>query len=166
MIAPYEAFATREEYLFLAAPNDQIFARLCRVLGLAELVEDRRFRSNEDRVAHREELHEILEKKLQTATARQWEEAFLDQDIPCSQIRTLDEVARDPQVQELNLLMSVPHPAIPGLKLVDLPLAISGWRAARHEAPPDLGQHSHEILNKMGYEEDHIGELRRRAVIA
>lgn len=165
MIAPYEAFATADDYLLLAGPNDQIFARLCRVAELVDLIDDPRFASNEDRVANRDELHDILERKLQERPAGQWEEASLDQDIPCSRIRSLEEVSRDPQITELGLLTSVPHAAIPDLRFVDLPLTIGGQRAARHQAPPDLGQHSSEILRRIGYEEDYIGELRRKAII-
>lgn len=166
MIAPYEAFATKDEYLFLAAPNDQIFAHLCRALGLSQLPDDERFRTNTDRVAHREELHQMLEKQLKTDTATSWETLFLKRQIPCSRIRALDQVAVDPQVEALNLLMSLAHPAIPDLRLVNLPVQVNGRRAARHEPPPEVGQNSDEILTRLGYGEDRIRELRRMGVVA
>jgi len=165
MIAPYEAFATEDEYLLLAAPNDHIFERLCRALGVSEVSEDERFRTNADRVAHREELHQLLEHRLATASARRWEALFLEQQIPCSRIQTLDEVATDPQVEALGLLTGLFHSGIPNLRLVDLPLMIGGRRAARQEPPPELGQHSDEILQQLGYGRDRIEDLRRRAVI-
>ncbi|HKV44900.1 MAG TPA: CoA transferase [bacterium] len=165
MIAPYEAFAARDGYLQLAAPNDQIFVRLCLALELTGLVDDGRFRTNAARIANREALHEALEARLRTHTAARWEEILLAQRIPCSRIRTVDEVAVDPQVEALRLLMPVEHPAIAGLRLIDLPVAIDGERAANRGAPPDLGQHSQEVLAGLGYDGDRIDDLRRRGVI-
>jgi len=165
MIAPYAAFATRDAYLLLAAPNDQIFRRLCRLLEVSGLPDDDRFRTNSDRVAQMDELHAILEERLKTKPARHWEDLFAAERIPCSRVRTLDEVAADPQVEALGLLMSVSHPAIPELRLVDLPLSLNGMRAARRDPPPELGQHTDEILRRLGYEREHIELLRRTGVI-
>ncbi len=165
MIAPYEAFATKDQYLLLAAPNDQIFARLCRALGVPEVAEDERFRTNVDRVAHREELHQLLGRRLEAEPASRWEVLFLEQQLPCSRIHTLEEIATDPQVEALGLLMSLSHPSIPDLRLIDLPLMIEGQRAARQEPPPELGRHSGMILQMLGYEQNRIEELRQTGVI-
>jgi len=165
MIAPYEGFATRDGYLQLAAGNTPIFERLCGTLGMADLCGDPRFRTNADRVAHRDALHELLEARFLTRTAREWEAELLASDIPCSCVRTLDEVAVDPQVEALNLLPPVPHPAIPDLRLVNLPLLIDGERAARLDPPPDPGQHTDEILTQYGYRREEITDLRARGIV-
>jgi crotonobetainyl-CoA:carnitine CoA-transferase CaiB-like acyl-CoA transferase len=165
MIAPYEGFATRDGHLQLAAGNNAIFARLCRVLDLPELPADPRFRTNADRVAHREELHEILEAKFVTRSAREWEETLSAHEVPCSRVRRLDEVTRDPQVAALDMFPSVPHAAIPDLRLVDQAFRIDGDRAARLEPPPSVGQHTDEILATCGYGAAEIADLRTRRVI-
>ncbi len=166
MIGPYEAFATKDDFIFLAAPNDQIFKQLCQALRLPQLPNDERFGTNSNRLVHREELHELLEEQLATATAIQWETLLLEQGIPCSRIRRLDEVAVDAQVEALELLMSLEHPTIPNLRLVDLPLQVNGQRAVRRAAPPEVGQNSDEILTKLGYNEQLIRELRQIGVVA
>lgn len=164
MIAPYEAFATGGGYLQLAAGNDQIFARLCGALGVPDLPADARFRTNPDRVAHRDVLHEILEERFRMRTAREWEETLLAHQVPCSRVRALDEVAGDPQVEALEMLPPSPHPAIPDLRTANLPLSINGRRAVRLATPPEVGQHTGEILGGLGYSEAQIADLRRRGV--
>ncbi len=165
MIAPYEGFATRDGYLQLAAGNDRIWARLCEVLELPALPSDPRFRTNSDRVAHRDELHEILEARFRTEGAAHWEEVLLAHGVPCSRVRTLADVATDPQVAALDLLKPVPHPAIPNLTMVDLPVAIDGRRAAAQVAPPAVGQHTDEVLADLGYSAGEIAALRERGVV-
>jgi crotonobetainyl-CoA:carnitine CoA-transferase CaiB-like acyl-CoA transferase len=61
--------------------------------------------------------------------------------------------------------MDVPHPDIPDLRLVDLPLKIGKQRGVRRTPPPRLGQHSDEILISIGYRPDEDEELRNRKVI-
>jgi crotonobetainyl-CoA:carnitine CoA-transferase CaiB-like acyl-CoA transferase len=129
MIAPYEGFKTLDGYLQLAAGNQQIYARLCEALEVPSLVDDPRFLTNADRVAHRDALHELLEARFLTRTSREWEETLLARQIPCSRVRTLDEVAADPQVAVLNMLPSVPHPAIPGAAGIRN-LSSSAWNSA------------------------------------
>lgn len=164
--APYEAFATRDDALYIAAPNDQLFERLCHVLELPDLPLDPRFRSNPDRILHREALHEIIEARLKTAGAAEWEALLLKRELPCSRIRGVDQLQSDPQVKALNLLMDVPHPSIPDLRLVDLPFSMDGKRARRRGTPPSLGQHTDEILRAVGFDAEAIAGLRLRKVIA
>ena len=165
MIAPYEGFATRDGHLQLCAGNDNLFARLCHALEVPDLPADPRFRTNADRVAHRGVLHEILEVRFRTRSAREWEETLLTHEIPCSCVRTLNEVAQDPQVEALEMLPRVPHPAIPNLRLANLPLMIGGRRATRLDPPPEVGQHTDEILGSLGYTTEQIRSLRELNVI-
>ncbi|HLN12097.1 MAG TPA: CoA transferase [bacterium] len=165
MIAPYEGFKTREGYLQLAAGNDQIFRRLCDVLEVRELQSDARFRTNADRVANRDALHELLEARFVARTAREWEDILLEHDVPCSCVRTLDQVAADPQVEALDMLPAVPYPPIPDLRLVNQAFQINGQRASRLEPPPELGQHTDEVLAECGYTAEEIAGLRREHVV-
>ena len=165
MIAPYEGFATRDGYLQLAAGNNRIWVQLCEVLELPDLPADPRFRTNADRVAHRDELHEILEARFRTEGAARWEERLLAHGVPCSRVRTLADVAADPQVAALGLLVPVAHPEIPNFAMVDLPLAIDGQRAAAQVAPPAVGQHTDEVLDELGYSPAEIAALRETGAV-
>ena len=64
MVAPYQVFPTRDGELMVAGGNDRLFAAVCEVVGLPELVADERFRTNPDRVRNREELVALLSERL------------------------------------------------------------------------------------------------------
>ncbi len=163
--APYETFRAQDQYLFLAAPNDQLFIRLCKALDLGHLPHDPRFTSNPQRLANRNALHDLLEARFKSAPAEHWELLLLAQEVPCSRIRTLDQVVRDPQVAALSQMLALSHPQVPNLRQVDLPFTIDGQRSVRREAPPALGEHTDEILLDLGYDQDRIDMWRQAGVI-
>src|SRR6188508_2423107 len=72
MVAPYEVFPTADGELMIAGGNDRLFRSICEVVGLPELVDDSRFRTNPDRVRNRDALASLLVARLATATTAAW----------------------------------------------------------------------------------------------
>jgi formyl-CoA transferase/CoA:oxalate CoA-transferase len=165
-IAPYETFPTADGDLMVAAANDGLFATFVEVLGLAELKTDPRFASNPERVAHRLELRALLEARLATKTAATWEALLAARSFPCSRIRTVADAVADEQTAALGLLANIPHPLIPELRVVDLPVSEHGDRADLRRPPPLLGEHTAEILAELGYSDPDVASLRDRGVVA
>jgi crotonobetainyl-CoA:carnitine CoA-transferase CaiB-like acyl-CoA transferase len=64
------------------------------------------------------------------------------------------------------LLAEVPHPTIPELRLVDLPVSEEGNRADLRRPPPLLGQHTSEILAELGYSDAETAALRDQGIVA
>ncbi|MDT7554344.1 MAG: formyl-CoA transferase [Pseudonocardiales bacterium] len=158
-MAPYEGFATRSGNLFVAALNDALFRRLCTALDLAHLPDDPDYRTNADRIAHRETLHDTLQKVLMGRDASDWEDLLVGKGVPCSQVRTVDQVVVDPQVMALGMVRDWEHPNIADFRLVDHPISYNGTRSFRQDAPPGLGEHSRAILTDLGYDDAQIAAV-------
>jgi crotonobetainyl-CoA:carnitine CoA-transferase CaiB-like acyl-CoA transferase len=75
---PYEPLPTADGAIIVIAGNNGQFATLCDVLGVPELADDDRFRSNEDRTANRDELKPLLVDALSKGTTEEWFERFRD----------------------------------------------------------------------------------------
>lgn len=153
-MAPYEGFLTKSGHFFLAALNDSLFRRLCVALELPELLDDPDYTTNADRVAHRDALHDVLQGVLLTREAQEWEDLLRAAGLPCSQVRTVDEVVADPHVQALGLVRDWPKDDVPDFRLVDHPISYNGVRSFRQDPPPDLGEHSARILTDLGLDAD------------
>jgi crotonobetainyl-CoA:carnitine CoA-transferase CaiB-like acyl-CoA transferase len=165
IIAPYQAFEARDGWIMVAAGNDRLFAALCERLGLPDLVEDSRFRTNPDRVAHREELAALLAERFRTDDVGSWLAALDAAGVPAAPVQNLAEVVAHEQTRALGLLQPLPHRAIPGQRLVGLPLSVGGERV-RHRSPaPALGEHSRVLLAEAGYAEEEIEGLRAARVL-
>lgn len=165
MMAPYEAFATKDDYILLGAPNDRLFERLCQAIEMPELLKDPRFRTNPDRVTNRHELHELIEAKLKTRPAKEWEQLLVAAGIPCSTVQSVDQVFNDPQANALEMFMNISHQVLGQMRLADLAFTLNGVRATQRLAPPELAQHTDEILRQFGLSDSEIDDLRRDGVI-
>ncbi|HZP44751.1 MAG TPA: CaiB/BaiF CoA-transferase family protein [Candidatus Binataceae bacterium] len=164
--APYEAFRTADGWIQIAAGNDRLFVKLCEVLGCAEVAGESRFATNQQRVAARNQLHQLLERRTEQFSAQQLMGLLREAGVPASVINTLDKVFADEQVNALGMLPAVaPDFRIPEMKLVDLPVSINGARASLRRMPPILGEHTDEVLRQSGYSDADISELRRLGII-
>lgn len=144
-IVPYQAFQTADGWLMIAAGNDNLFRKLCAVLGLEHLAADPDFATNAARVVNRERLIPVIA----AAVARCMPDdlaARLDQaGVPNAPLLTVDQVARHPQTQALA--MTVECDDDPGLALVGVPLSLDAARPRARRRAPKLGEHN-AILKK------------------
>jgi formyl-CoA transferase/CoA:oxalate CoA-transferase len=158
-IAPYEAFPTADGHVMIAAGNDALFARLCTALGLEELVEDPRFVTNPQRVAHRDALTAILTERTVLRSTEEMVERTRAHDVPCSAIHDIAQVVDDPQVAAAEMLTPAPHPTLPDYRDVALPFRIDGARPRGAQPPPAAGEHTAEVLAELGYSPEEIASL-------
>jgi crotonobetainyl-CoA:carnitine CoA-transferase CaiB-like acyl-CoA transferase len=101
-IAPYgELFLTKDQHqiTFAIGSNSQ-FKNLCMILGI-DLFENERFKTNQQRVAHRDELYVVLNEKISQFTFDNLFNQCLDNDVPIGKIRNLKEVFELPEAQQM-----------------------------------------------------------------
>jgi crotonobetainyl-CoA:carnitine CoA-transferase CaiB-like acyl-CoA transferase len=165
MVAPYQVFPTRDGELMVAGGNDRLFALVCDVLDLPELVSDERFRTNPDRVGNREELVALLSERLTQRTTAEWHELLTAAGVPAAPVADIADVAGSEQTGALGFLQPVAHPTIPDLRLPALPLSFDRERTLHPSPPPLVGEHTAEILEEVGYAAEEIVALERDGVI-
>ncbi len=74
------------------------------------------------------------------------------------------DVAESPQTEALGILQQLDHPRIENLTLPALPVSFDRERALHPSAPPDVGQHSAEVLREAGYTDEEIAALAAAGV--
>jgi crotonobetainyl-CoA:carnitine CoA-transferase CaiB-like acyl-CoA transferase len=128
----------------------KFFQGLARVVGREEWVSDPRFKTKKDRQKNYDTLNTELAAIFRTGDRDHWLQRLLEEDVPSGPIYEMDEVFADPQVQHLGLVRSVPHPKLGSVKLVGGGVTLSETPATIHAAAPALGEHTAEILARIG----------------
>ena len=165
MIAPYEAFPTREAWVMIAAGSDALFAKSCAALGMDALARDPRFASNPARVANRAAVLEALAAVTRTLSTDNLLARLQKAGVPAAPIQTIDKVAAEPQTEASGMLIAHKHARVPDYRAVGLPIRWDGERPGVSRVPPLLGEHSAEVLAELGYDDRTIKELAMRHVI-
>jgi crotonobetainyl-CoA:carnitine CoA-transferase CaiB-like acyl-CoA transferase len=158
LIAPYEVFATSDGELMIAAANDRLFRLLSERIGRPELADDRRFRTNPDRLVNREQLLPEIRERLATRSSAHWLEALAG--IPVAAVQDLAAVSAHPQTRANGMVQQVD-----GIDAVASPLQVDGERLEHELPPPLLGEHSADVLRELGYAQDDIDALLRDGIV-
>ncbi len=148
-IAPYGTFEAADGYLNVAVGSDSQFRDFARVLGMPELAEDERFRTNRDRQRNRAALHALIEPRLRQRPAAEWKAAFDEAGVPAGPILDLVQVFSDSGVRSRGVEVTVEHPAAGDWRMVGPPWKLAGERFTVRRPPPLLGQHTEEVLKEV-----------------
>ena len=81
--------------------------------------------------------------------------------VPCGPIYNIDQVFADPQVQHLGIAQSVKRKNGSMLNVVGQPVGLSRTRSRIAAPPPELGQHTNEVLKEFGFSAKEITALRQ-----
>ncbi len=159
-LAPYQTVCTQDGWLALGVGNDRQFQALCRVLGRPEWADDARFRTNPDRVSHREELIEALESVLVTNSTDDWMHRLEAVGVPSGPVRTIPEALADATARGQALVESLSHPTIGELQQIRLPWHFAEGEAGMSAPPPVIDQHRADILGLVEELREHRKDVK------
>lgn len=144
-ITPYESFATADTPLAIAVGNDEQFARLCAVLGRAEVADDERFADNRARVEHRETLVALLENVFVQRPRDEWIALLRDAAVPCGPVNDLAQAIA--LAEEVGAQPVVELPRTDGSTVRGLagPIGFSATPTTYRRPPPDLDEQGDEL---------------------
>jgi CoA:oxalate CoA-transferase len=150
-IAPFAVFATKDGHIAIAAGNNELFARLCKVLGREDMIADSRFTSNPKRMDNHEPLHEEMEIALSGKTSHEWLALLDAAGIPCGPLNNVAEVMADPQVLHRNMIVTADDPDLGSVRMQGNPIKLSAYEDATTRPPaPELDADRAEILKELG----------------
>ena len=149
-ITPFEAFATADGYVIIAAGNDVTFGRLAAALGKPAMAENPAYASNEKRLANQPELKAEIEALLKDKPTAHWLTVFEAAGIPAGPINNVKQALQHPQVAPRNMLVTVDDPRSGTLRLAGNPMKVSGMDdPPTREPAPDLDADRAAILKEL-----------------
>lgn len=162
---PSKTFKTQEGYITVSATSGDMYPSFCKAMGLEELIHDPRFTTNALRVSNRDIIYPIIEGKMMTKTAQEWEKLFEQAGLPSSLMFELDQVFSDPHVLDRQMLQYVDHPTLGKLKMIGVPFKFTHSEPRQMAPPPMLGQHTEAVLQELlGCKAETLRQLKEEKV--
>src|SRR5262249_38116164 len=147
-IVPYQLFATADGWLVLACGNDGQWAHFAS--AAAPHLAQERYRTNPDRVRHRDELVPLVESVMRQKTTSQWQVVLEEAGVPCAPLWNYADVYEQQQAEERGFKVTVRDPQGRPVDLVGSPFHVSETEAPAGRpaatCPPGVGEHTAEVL--------------------
>ncbi|MDP9471531.1 MAG: CoA transferase [Chloroflexota bacterium] len=164
-IVPYQPFETADGHIMLAVGNDRLWHQFCQAVARPELTEQPGFATSAERVLNRETVVATVAEIMKARTTGEWMRLLEEKGIPSGPINTIKQALNDPHARARDMVVTLEHPTAGPVTMIGVPAKLSATPGEAQSAPPLLGQHTDEILESLGYDEQSIAALRARNVI-
>ena len=152
-ITPFEAYATRDGHIVIAAGNDALFETLCRAIGRPELASNPLFLTNEARTKHASALKDEMEATLSQRETALWLHILEELGVPCGPINTVRDLLQDEQVAARNMIVTIQdeNRRGKGMKVSGNPIKFSAYAdPTQRQAAPALDADRAALLQELG----------------
>jgi crotonobetainyl-CoA:carnitine CoA-transferase CaiB-like acyl-CoA transferase len=152
-------YKTRDGHLALLPYSDAHWKRFFELAGESQIMQDPRFSTFAGRQKNVSTVWGEIERQVARKTNAEWLQLLGAEDIPFSVVNSLEDLPNDPHLNAIDFWKIMEHPTEGSLRLPMNPLKMSASPPDITRLPPNLGEHSAEILRECDYEESAILQL-------
>jgi crotonobetainyl-CoA:carnitine CoA-transferase CaiB-like acyl-CoA transferase len=151
---------TKDGYVSCTIYHDHHWRAFLEVIGHPEWMKtDPRLKDMTTRVAHSEELCELVAGEIVKRTTAEWQELLKGADIPVFPVHTFETLIDDAHLADIGFMREETHPVVGTIREMAVPSEWHGTPPAGYRPPPRLGEHSAEVLAEAGLDKDEIAAL-------
>jgi crotonobetainyl-CoA:carnitine CoA-transferase CaiB-like acyl-CoA transferase len=164
-IVPFQAFATSDGHITVAAAKQHFWERLCEAIGRLDLLADPRYGDFALRDANRDALVADLDDVFAARTSAHWVARLVAAGVPVARVNDVAQALEDPQTVARDALIGYGHPTLGEVRQARSPLRLSGELPEPKRAPL-LGEHTDHVLHELcGYSETRISALHTAGTV-
>jgi crotonobetainyl-CoA:carnitine CoA-transferase CaiB-like acyl-CoA transferase len=140
-------YPTKDGHLALVVYTDKHWRAFCAMAGQPDLVDtDPRFKTQETRTQHAEDMGHYIKEHLPLKTTAEWIAALRTADIPAHAVNRIEDLFDDPHLKAVRMFSEMEHPTEGKLKVARFPVKFSKTPASIRCLAPNLGEHTDELL--------------------
>ena len=165
--ALHRLYQTNDGWIYLVAETEEQWGALCRVLGRDDLCADTRFATAQARRENRAILGGLLEPIFRSRPSQEWLQLLGGERVPCAPVvdKYNEGFFSDPQAVANDMIVTMRHPTVGRMKVLRNAVRFRNTADIDARPTPLLGEHTHQVLQEVGYSERQIDELYRKGVV-
>ena len=164
LMAPYQAFKTKDGWINVGSANQGLWEKLLVVLGAEKVLSEEKFSDPNRRLENLSELEELLTDFFGREKTEVWIEKLEAAGIPAGPVLNIEEMSLDPQTIARRMVREVGNHG-ETYKVIGHPVKYSDYDTQIELSAPKLGEHTREIMAEIGYNEKKINLLLEKGSV-
>jgi len=165
-LTPFNIYPAKDGYAVIATLTVDQWQRFLRVIGREELRDVPQYATQFDRIKHVDEIDAIVEEWTRERTVAEIISQLRAADLPCAQVPTFGEVAKDPQLASRSMQVEVEQLISGRLTVPGSVFKLSETPGEPTQPAPFLGQNNYEVYSELlDYDPGKIEKLQSEGII-
>lgn len=166
-VAPSNIYDCKDGSFLIAANQDTVFRRLCKIMGQPELADDERYSTHTARGSNMKELDNLITQWTKTRTVSEVDSLMEEAGVPAGGIYRAPEMLEDPQFKAREAIIDMPTDNWPDLKMQNVfPKMSKTQGEVRWTGATELGAHNEEVYGELlGLGAAELAELQEKSII-
>jgi formyl-CoA transferase len=166
-VAPSDVYRTKDgRYVFHSSATQTVYERLMKAIGRPDLITDEKYATNTARTARGGDINDIVQAWFDERDLVDVMRIMEENDVPCSPVNTMREVAADEQLLGRESLVSLPFEGVGDVLMPGIVPKFSGSPGEIRHSGPTIGEHTREVLAaSLGLSNEELDQLAREGVI-
>ncbi len=153
-IAPYGLFPTSDGQIQILVARDEDFHRFSDFCGRPEWKDDARFADSGARSINKDAMRAVVAEAMVEKSTEEWTRFLVENDIPHGPVLSIREAFESAQAKALGMTMEMAAADGTPIKVPRFPWRFARTPARMRRPPPQVGEHTEEILAEMGLADD------------
>lgn len=159
------SFQTQDGWICLAGVDDKRWPDFCRVMSIEHVVSEPEYSDNVVRNFRGVKIEQLLDEVFPTKTTAEWMEILTGVDVLATPVQDYQDILNSEQALANGYIAQMDHPQIGKVRVVGTPITLSDTPLDTSNPPPELGQHSEEVLLEAGYSWEDIARFREKEAV-
>ena len=163
---PRNAYRTKDgHYVCLSASTQKMAERTFTAIGRPDLIDNPRYRTNNDRVKNAAELDAIIGEFIGQRTQAENVAFFEKAEVTIGPIYDITQILEDPHFVDREVIADYPDPDMESFPMHHVVPRLQGTPGSIRTPAPKLGQHNRELLREAGIDDAQYAALLASGVL-